>query len=429
VDNVQEFLLEPFSECVLTSGPFTNRLIEVEDGVDQAVTFVYNSCATTPAELDISATVVYNMDPMSTCPDMATVCSGVETDVSFTLGADADGLFVTRIRSALESDPDDGSICGPGAVDGYNALVTGGTLAIGDDVTAGITQTFVNSAGELARVSFQVEPRNSATGCTGEPRWVDIVIQPATEVTFDDLGSFCELVEETLIVTGGATPAGGVYGGTGVTDNADGTFTIDFAALALGDNEITYTVVGAGDCEYSAVATLTVEECVIEVTDPCSCNDDASPIIFDAEAGTYDNPNDGTFGEVVSVSSPAGLPNGLDLRVTAVTGALDVTVGDALIFDAGAYEIAFNHPDDVGYTITIDQFVNDRALGLDLTISNICAYPNPVFDPTLDPIYCNFEEPITLGGTDDDDVNASPTPASFTVNGSSTATVFDPTDT
>ncbi|RME97373.1 MAG: hypothetical protein D6772_10500, partial [Bacteroidetes bacterium] len=184
-------------------------------------------------------------------------------------------------------------------------------------------------------------------------------------------------------------------------------------------------------CESEAVAiTVEVIACEIAITDPCDCNDDASPIVFDAETGIYTNANDGTFGEVVAITGPeaAALPAGFDFRVLAVTDAIGVAAGDVLTYDAfgnGHYSVSFDHPDDVGYSITIGLFEDNQQVGDDFIISNVCAYPNPEFDPALDPIYCDFEPAITLGGIDDDDVNG-PTSVTFTVNGN-TAVAFDPT--
>ncbi|MEL6273816.1 MAG: choice-of-anchor I family protein, partial [Bacteroidota bacterium] len=166
----------------------------------------------------------------------------------------------------------------------------------------------------------------------------------------------------------------------------------------------------------------------VVISDPCVCNDDASPIEFDAATGTYTNPNDGTFGEVVSIEGLAGgLPEGLDFRVILVEGAIGVEVGDTLDFDPEtmSYTIAFDHADDEGYAMIIDLFVNGQEVGLEtLEVSNACSYPNPVFDPVLDPLYCSFEGAIALGANDPDDVNG-PTAVTFTINGN-TATEFNP---
>ncbi|RME98322.1 MAG: hypothetical protein D6772_09190, partial [Bacteroidetes bacterium] len=296
----------------------------------------------------------------------------------------------------------------------------------------------------LDRVAEEFEPGGdcTVTCCGGQftNRFVDVVDgedQTVTfafnsceesfpELMFEDLGSFCG-GDVTITLTGGATPEGGVYSGTGVTDNGDGTFDVDLGALTAGDNEITYTYTFQEiGCEESVTANLILEECAPLITDPCACNDDASPIVFDAVTGTYDNPNDGTFSETVAITTPGGtLPDGLDFRVVAVSDAIGVAVGDMLTFDAGSYVIEFDHPDDIGYSLTIDQFLNGNAIGLNLMISNACAYPEPIFEPVLESIYCDFEAAITLGGRDDNDVNG-PADVSFTINGVD-ADEFDPT--
>ena len=63
-------------------------------------------------------------------------------------------------------------------------------------------------------------------------------------------------------------------------------------------------------------------------------------------------------------------------------------------------------------------------MGLNLPIGNTCAYPNPVFDPELDEIYCDIEEAITLGGFDAGDING-PDGVTFTIDGAA-ATEFNP---
>ena len=89
----------------------------------------------------------------------------------------------------------------------------------------------------------------------------------------------------------------------------------------------------------------------------------------------------------------------------------------------GFYTIDFVFVENQGYTITVEQFVAGNATGGTFTIGNNCAYPNPVFDPVLDAIYCNFETATTLGADDLEGLGADA--ISFTINGQA-ATVFDP---
>ncbi len=58
---------------------------------------------------------------------------------------------------------------------------------------------------------------------------------------------------------GGATPAGGVYSGTGVTDDANGmTYSFDPAAAGVGTHTITYDYTDANSCSGSATDNVAV---------------------------------------------------------------------------------------------------------------------------------------------------------------------------
>ncbi len=160
----------------------------------------------------------------------------------------------------------------------------------------------------------------------------------------------------------------------------------------------------------------------VDIADPCVCLDNASVIDLDAGTGG----DDGTFGEIVSITGPGGaaLPAGLVFEVTAITGGAGgtIAVGDLLIFNAatGHYEINFEHTDAIGYTITVDQIAPGVPTPA-LTISNVCAYPNPTFDPALAAQYCAVDAVVTLGGTDALGSDA----VSFTIDGAP-ATEIDP---
>ncbi|MCO6481064.1 MAG: hypothetical protein J5I94_30750, partial [Phaeodactylibacter sp.] len=78
-------------------------------------------------------------------------------------------------------------------------------------------------------------------------------------ITFPDIPLSC-VGDETVTVTGGATPAGGVYSGPGVTDNGDGTFDVDLSVLDEGDYTLTYTLPLALQCTASETATLSVDK-------------------------------------------------------------------------------------------------------------------------------------------------------------------------
>ena len=124
--------------------------------------------------------------------------------------------------------------------------------------------------------------------CGNPAMHTQTIIVSIPTVVFPDLAPVCA-GEQTITLTGGATPAGGVYSGLGVTDNADGTFDLDLSAVEPSDYTITYTLDLDVDCQYVEEVTLTVTDCAIGITDPCVCNGDNSPIIYDPVAGIYTN--------------------------------------------------------------------------------------------------------------------------------------------
>ncbi|MFT6017640.1 MAG: hypothetical protein ACI9CQ_000416, partial [Saprospiraceae bacterium] len=157
-----------------------------------------------------------------------------------------------------------------------------------------------------------------------------------------------------------------------------------------------------------------------EIQDPCTCLDNSSVIDLDAGTGG----DDGTFSELVAIAGPGGgpLPSTLAFVVTAITGG-DIVVGDPLVFNAnnGHYEISFEHVDEIGYTISVQESSAGTPTGPVLSIGNVCAYPNPVFVPVPADQYCAVDAAETLGANE-----ALPADGlTFTIDGAP-ATEIDP---
>ncbi|MEL7426267.1 MAG: proprotein convertase P-domain-containing protein, partial [Bacteroidota bacterium] len=425
VNGVAE-VFEQDTDCTVTTITpeffrFTNRIIEVEAGVNQSVLFGMDSC---DEECSPRSNIEF-------CVDIGCLELTGSVNVFGAFEPFGNFLFFNTTATPLSDPDEDGIYCAtvplrPGGLE-FKFLINPNMpnfveeqFQPGDPCTItpfGFTNRFI-TVGE-----GMDETQNYVFNVPCESTFIE------PEVVFEDLDEVCDL-GFTFSIAGGATPTGGVYSGTGITDNGDGeTFTVDFGVVDPGDLTVTYTLAGELNCVYTETATLPVLDCGTEITDPCTCNDDASQIVFDPVTGGYNNPNDGTFGEVVAIVDVTGapLPAGLDFRVVAANGAIGVMAGDVLAYDAGAgiYSIAFDHADDVGYTITVDQFFAGNAVGFNFMIGNTCAYPNPVFDPELDPIYCSFQDAITLGGDDTDGIGADA--ITFTINGAP-ATAFDPMD-
>jgi len=410
--------------CTTTNFGFTNRLIVVEDDVDLSVTFGFNSCdeVCTPPP---GANVEFCVDIGCIMPTGTVNVFGVFPNAVFnpfanpmTQQDEGSSIYCTTVF--LEpGDTEFKFIINPG----MGASEVNEQFQVGDPCTVSCCD------GQFTNRVLTVEDGVDQSGAYVFNVPCESVREEEPVLDFPALDALCG-GEFTITLTGGATPAGGVYSGTGVTDNGDGlTFDVDLSALAADEYTITYTITEALACVYTATSTLTVLDCSFLVTDPCNCNDDASVIVYNAAAGTYTNPNDGTFGEVVALTGLMGapLPAGLDVRVVAVTGAIGVAVGDVLTYDANMYySIAFDHADDLGYSMTVDLFVRGQALGYNLVIANTCAYPNPVFDPALDAIYCDFEAAVALGGFDPADILGPANAPTFTINGAP-AMAFNPT--
>ncbi|MEL7250829.1 MAG: hypothetical protein AAFO03_20540, partial [Bacteroidota bacterium] len=308
----------------------------------------------------------------------------------------------------------------------------GTTLAVrtsaGDDTSGG---TAIGLVGTFRITDFCPDPITVVDQ-------VEVFDRP--EVNLTTVAGYClDAPIANASLTGGS-PSGGVYSGPGVTDLGNGTqYNFDPMAVGTGVITITYTFTDANGCVNSATSDIEVFDCAFEVTDPCACLDNAT--IIDLDAGT--GGDDGQFSEVVSVSNATGgmLPANQIWTVTAASGALDAynipaigvqsagvpvaTDGSVtLTFNAGIYELPFVHVDAQDYSIMVEgPFGQGSAANVTLTISNICQYPNPIFDPVLPDFICGTEPAITLdgidtnGGTDD--------AITFTINGTP-ATEFDP---
>ena len=82
-----------------------------------------------------------------------------------------------------------------------------------------------------------------------------------------------------------------------------------------------------------------------------------------------------------------------------------------------AYEIPFVHVDDLGYTMMVEgPFPMGSAANVTLTISNICQYPDPVFDPVISDMISSADPAITLGASDANGGSADG--VTFTIDGS-----------
>ncbi len=215
---------------------------------------------------------------------------------------------------------------------------------------------------------------------------------PPTASINPNATAICVGTTTTLTATGGGTYAwsNGLGNTATVTVNAAGTYTV---------------TVTNGSCTATAQATVATFNCNVTISDPCSCNNDATPAA-----------NDGTFNEVAAlpfVSSGGSVPADFVVTVLSSTGTTGLPNGTVLTFNSGLQQWetpVFTHVDNIGYSLTVEvAAAAGNGLGLPAgtligspSISNKCAYPNPVVSG-LAGSYCTSGS----GGTPDTDITAT----------------------
>lgn len=157
---------------------------------------------------------------------------------------------------------------------------------------------------------------------------VEVYAQPAVTITTP--GNAC-VDAGVLNFTGTPDPASGISGifsttaPGGLTDNGDGTATIDPAGAGVGNFDITYTYTDINGCVGSATTSFTIFDLpTVTINDPVDVCLTASTVSL---SGTP-VPGGGTTG-VFSTTAPAGLTDNSD-----GTAELDLNLSGPGVFDA-----------------------------------------------------------------------------------------------
>ncbi|MEM1322428.1 MAG: hypothetical protein AAGG75_19350, partial [Bacteroidota bacterium] len=350
-------------------------------------------------------TITYTVTADNGCSAMASDDVEVFASPTVTFTAPADLCIDAGVQMSLSggmpasSAMTTGIYSGPGVTDNGDGTYDFDPMAAGVGVHT-ITYDFTD-----------------ANGCTGTAS-DDVEVFTAPAVSLSTAEYYCLDASMQGVPLIGGSPAGGVYSGTGVTDLGNGmNYNFDPTVAGTGPVQIFYTIT-IGGCSATDTSTLTVFDCDFDMTDPCFCLNNASTIDLDNGTGG----GDGQFSEVVSVIDNAGapLPAGQTWTVVGQTGALDAynipavgmqsagvpvaTDGSVtLTYNAllGTYELPFVHAEDIGYTIMIEgPFGQGSPVNQTIMIGNTCDYPNPTFDPALQPVYCAADPAVTLGAID-----------------------------
>ena len=166
------------------------------------------------------------------------VCSESLAGATVTFTAPADLCINAGVQTGLSGgSPAGGVYSGAGVTDNGN----------------GMTYSFDPAVASVGTHTLTYTNGGSATD--------DIEVFALPTVTFTALADLCIDAGEQTGLSGGS-PGGGVYSGSGVTDNGDGTYDFDPAAAGLGIHTITYT-------ESSSCMSSTTD--MVEVLAACGC--------------------------------------------------------------------------------------------------------------------------------------------------------------
>ncbi len=267
----------------------------------------------------------------------------------------------------------------------FNWTVTGtpGTGGFSAGTGNSIAQVLSNSSGASGTVTYVVTP--SAHGCTGSSVNVPVTVNPTPAVTFNSFGGpYCISQTTPISLIPFASPAGGVFTGTGVAGN-------DFvpSLAAVGTNTITYTYTDGNTCVNTAIRT-------VQVT--------GLPLVsFSGLSGT---------GYCINNSTPVvltGFPTGGTFTGPGISGS-NFTPSVAGV---GLHSITYTYTDANGCVNTDVQSVN--------------VFPLPtigIFD--LAPSYCVDDAPVNITGFPPGGTFSGPATTSAGVFTPSTAGVGGP---
>ncbi|SMG09956.1 surface protein [Marivirga sericea] len=224
-------------EQVTPTATTTYSLVSVTDA---------NSCAATA--LAGSATININPLPTVAIAGDVTICEGESSDLTFTLTG----------TGPFEVTYNDGAA---------------------DVVLTGIDNGHVEAITPTETTTYTLVSASDASGCaaTAVTGSATITVNPVSIITLDAQGPFCLSDASTSLV---ATPSGGIWSGTGITDGTVGTF--DPNTAGVGTFTITYTIseLGCSNEESIDITVLETPDASISAAGPF-CSGDA-PVTLSA---------------------------------------------------------------------------------------------------------------------------------------------------
>ncbi|MEL7425639.1 MAG: hypothetical protein AAFN81_21790, partial [Bacteroidota bacterium] len=245
MDDVEVFGLPAVSFTGTGSGTCINAGVQTMQDGGMPTGGIYNGAGVT----DDGNGMTYTFDPaaagVGVHPIMYTVtdgngCSNTANlnrevfpipDVQLVLGGSGTCITAGVLTGQSGGTPTGGVYSGPGVIDDANGMTYTFDPAIAGVGTHIITYDFTDP-----------------NGCGAGSATAEFEVFAAPNVTFDAPGVVC-IDAGVQAGLGGGTPSGGVYSGTGVTDNMDGmTYSFDPTVAGIGTHTITYSFTDAQGC-------------------------------------------------------------------------------------------------------------------------------------------------------------------------------------
>ena len=259
----------------------------------------------------------------------------------------------------------------------------------------------------------------TAAGCMGSAM-DNVEVFAAPVVSFTALADL-SISAGTQTGLGGGTPTGGVYSGSGVTDDGNGmTYSFDPVVAGAGIHTLTYTFIDPNNgCTGSASDDVEVFEVtpsisrtdedgdgIPDILDPCDCGDPQNMpvnglLYYHDFITVVSNPNE--MWEVTAITSGAMHELPIPSPLTAPVPLMDI--GPGVLPGSRIYRIDFWTLNGEGFAVEVNRIGNP--LPIPLTTGGTCADTTPPMFTTSCPAGITIEcsEPIpaapVLMATDD----------------------------
>jgi len=246
--------------------------------------------------------------------DAATSCSGT-AEIMIAIGPDITFASV-------------GPFCISAAAINLTATPTGGIFS-GSGITDANLGTFDPSTAGAGTHPIDYTYTDPVSNCVGTAQ-IMIVVNPLPIVTLDPAGPLCTNENEVTLV---ATPSGGTFSGTGITDVDLGTF--DPAIAGVGSWNIFYTFTDANACTNGDDITIVVNEATtvsLTAAGPFCVDDPSINLTATPTGGMFSGSGitSPTLGSFDPMTAGVGT-HAISYSLTNTNGCVDVTMTDIFV--------------------------------------------------------------------------------------------------